>query len=110
MSVHVALLFVSFGKPSISWIGIGVIVVLLFLSHGVSHILNYVQGDEFRSATIKRQMFRPYPRVVVMHIIVIFGGFLILPIGAPVIAIVLLVLGKTLLDAISHVTLHTIKL
>jgi Family of unknown function (DUF6498) len=47
-------------------------------------------------------MFRPYGRIVVLHLTVLLGGFLVMGLGAPVAAIVLLVALKTAIDLGAH--------
>jgi hypothetical protein len=78
-------------------------VVGLALSHGFSFAWNYVRGREYRTITADRLMMQPYGRVVVLHIAIIGGGFLILALGSPTAALALLVLLKIGLDVIMHV-------
>ena len=47
-------------------------------------------------------MFRPYGRIVVLHLTVLLGGFLVMALGAPAAAIVLLVGLKTAIDLGAH--------
>jgi len=70
-------------------------MVSLFISHGLSFFMNYVGKKEYGEAFIGTLMFAPYPRIVVMHLTIIFGAF----INAP---LILLIAGKTIADAFSH--------
>jgi len=51
-------------------------------------------------------MGQPYARVVVMHIAIIFGGFLTAAFGSPVGLLVMLVVMKTLIDVALHNRQH----
>ena len=43
-------------------------------------------------------MFAPYGRIVVMHLVIIVGGFLLISLGLPRLMAVLLVVAKTLME------------
>jgi hypothetical protein len=86
--------------PSIWTIGLA--IVALFVSHGLSYRLNYIGRGEYLRTSAARQMFAPYGRLVVLHITIIFGGLLIGLTGAPAAAIVVLILLKTILDLGLH--------
>ncbi len=81
-------------------------VVALFISHGVSYLFNYIGSGEYRRASAIGQMFSPYGRLVVLHVTIIFGAIAISMTGAPVTAIVILVVLKTLLDLGLHLREH----
>ena len=82
------------------------VLVLLFISHGVSYVLNYIGRGEYLRTTSAQQMFAPYGRLVVLHITIIFGAILIGMTGAPAAAIVVLVLLKIVLDLGLHLAEH----
>lgn len=83
----------------------GVVPAALALaaSHGYSFVVNYLGSGEFRSATLQRLMFQPYTRVMILHVVIIFGGFLIVSLGQPTAALALLVVLKIALDGAAHV-------
>src|SRR5882672_6094826 len=81
---------------------LGWAVVSLMLSHGFSFSWNYVRNGEYRRASLNALMGQPYGRVLVLHFTVLFGGWIIIATGAPVLALVLLVLIKTAADARAH--------
>ena len=81
---------------------LGWAVVSLVLSHGFSFYWNYVRNGEYRRASLNALMGQPYGRVLVLHFTVLFGGWIIMATGAPVLALVLLVLIKTAADARAH--------
>jgi hypothetical protein len=76
--------------------------VFLGASHGFSFVWNYLRGGERDRLLMGELMFGPYKRVVVLHIFIIFGGFLLLHINAPLVGILLLALIKIVVDLISH--------
>ncbi|NIM94608.1 MAG: hypothetical protein GTO18_12985 [Anaerolineales bacterium] len=106
MAVHYFLITSSFGGPRIlSW-EIAVIITLLLISHGASHYLNYLRGGEFLTTDPKTQMGRPYPRIIIMQFVIIFGGFLIFSERVAFQAIMIVVIGKIAVDAITHFIMH----
>ena len=82
------------------------VLVLLFISHGVSYVLNYIGRGEYLRTTAAGQMFAPYGRLVILHLTIIFGAVLIGTTGAPAVAIVILVLLKIALDLGLHLAEH----
>ncbi len=87
-------------------VGILIVLVGLFISHGLSFWLNYIRRGEFRRATVAGQMFAPYGRLVVLHLTILFGGIGIALSGAPVAAIVVLVAVKVVMDLGFHLAEH----
>jgi len=47
-------------------------------------------------------MGQPYGRVVVLHMTVLFGGWIVMTLGSPLAALVLLVVLKTAADLRAH--------
>jgi hypothetical protein len=90
------------GFGTIVWSSVVIGAVALFLSHGASFLLNYVGRGEYLTTTPMRQMAAPYGRVVVLHLTIIFGAFAIAFIGAPIGALLILVVLKTALDLALH--------
>lgn len=78
----------------------------LALSHGVSFAFNYIGAGQYKTALLPQLMFRPYGRVMVMHVVILVGGFLVQMLGSPVIALALLVVLKTGLDLVAHLREH----
>ncbi len=77
-------------------------VLALVVSHGVSFGLNYLRSGEYRQARLEVLMHAPYGRVVVLHLAILGGGFLIMSLGSPVWALVLLIALKIGLDLRAH--------
>jgi len=82
--------------------GLAWAVVALIVSHGFSFLHNYVAGGEYLRISLQQLMSQPYGRVVVLHLAVLGGGFLILSVGSPVGALVILIPLKTSLDLRAH--------
>jgi len=82
--------------------GIGFGVLGLVLSHGVSFVGNYLLGGEYRRASLSQLMNQPYGRVMVMHMVLLFGGWLVMLMHSPVPALALLVVIKTAVDLRAH--------
>jgi hypothetical protein len=86
--------------------GVGPAALAFVLSHGVSFALNYIGGGEYRTANLALLMVRPYGRVMVLHVVILLGGFLVQLVGSPVPALALLVVLKTGLDLGAHLREH----
>jgi hypothetical protein len=109
---HAVFLAAMFGLPKSPLPEFLSLLSAIFLSHGISFYLNFIQGREFEGAKPEEQMLQPYFRLALMHVTLIFAGFflqgqLVLngnSIDASVIPMSLLVLLKTAVDAYSHLT------
>ena len=78
----------------------------LALSHAVSFAFNYIGAGQYRTASLPMLMGRPYGRVAVLHVVIIGGGFLVMALGSPAVALALLVVLKTALDLRAHLREH----
>jgi hypothetical protein len=74
----------------------------LFASHGISFGYNFFYKGERTRTNLKKLMGQPYSRIVVLHIAIIFGGFLTMTLGSPVGVLLILVLLKTIIDVKLH--------
>jgi len=77
-------------------------VAALVASHGYSFVRNYLGRGEYRNADPGRLMGRPYGRIVLVHLYVIAGGFLVQALKSPVAPLVLFVAMKTAIDYGMH--------
>lgn len=84
------------------WSNVAIAGVALFLSHGASFLFNYVGRAEYLTASPAGQMGSVYGRVVVLHLTIIFGSFLVAFLGAPIGALLVLVVLKTAFDLGLH--------
>jgi hypothetical protein len=82
--------------------GLGWAIAALVASHGFSFFHNYLAGGEYRRVGLPQLMFQPYGRVVVLHIGIIGGAFLVIALHSAVPALVLLIALKTTLDLVAH--------
>ncbi|HKW41478.1 MAG TPA: DUF6498-containing protein [Gemmatimonadales bacterium] len=78
----------------------------LALSHAVSFGFNYIGTGEYRTVLLPSLMSRPYGRVMVLHVVILLGGFLVQLVGSPLIPLALLVVLKTGLDFTAHLREH----
>jgi hypothetical protein len=78
----------------------------LVLSHGVSFALIFIGRKEYTRVTIRQLMNAPYKRIVVMHIAIIAGGFLVVSLGSPLGLLLALVALKTAMDIMLHNRSH----
>ncbi len=81
-------------------------VAALFVSHGYSFVVNYLGSQEYRTVTLERLMHQPYNRVIVLHLVIIFGGFVVMTLQEPRIGIVVLVVVKIVMDVRAHLQEH----
>lgn len=79
----------------------------LLISHGISYYTNFVKTNKNQGRTMAAQMQEPYKRVMIMHMTIIFGGFLALSLGTSIAALMLLLLLKIAADLRSHLSQHS---
>jgi hypothetical protein len=77
-------------------------LLALFVSHGISFAVNFLGQREYRGRKAADQMSEPYKRIIVMHLTIIFGGWLIMLLRSPVPALILLIALKTIVDLRAH--------
>lgn len=90
----------------VNWSNVTIAAVALFLSHGASFFLNYIGKSQYLTTSAMRQMFAPYSRVVVLHLTILVGAFAVAIIGAPIGALLVLVVVKTVFDLNLHLRTH----
>lgn len=74
----------------------------LFISHLFSLFTNFFGNKEYVGRDANTQMFFPYGRIVVMHIFIIFGGAIALLLGSPMVALLILIALKIVVDIAAH--------
>jgi len=89
------------GKLQLWWA-----VLAMVVSHAVSFAVNYVGNGEYKNSNLIQLMLQPYGRVVILHITILFGGFLVMLLGSPVIGLILLISIKTFIDIKAHLRQH----
>lgn len=78
----------------------------LAISHSLSFAINFVGGREYLTVSPAEQMFSVYGRVFVLHATVLGGALLLGWLGTPVVALVILITGKIILDIAFHLRQH----
>lgn len=81
-------------------------LLALGVSHAISYRVNFIGRAEYAGRTINVQMGEPYKRIMVMHVTIIFGGFLVMALGSALPALVLLVGLKLAADTRAHLREH----
>ena len=81
---------------------LGWAVVSLVVSHGLSFYWNYIKNGEYQRASLNALMMQPYGRVIILHFTVLFGGWIVMLLGSPLPALLLLVVIKTAADQHAH--------
>jgi hypothetical protein len=89
--------------PTFGWA-----VLALAASHTISFFVNYIGKGEYRRTSLQQLMVQPYARVIILHITVLIGGFLVMVLGSPVVGLILLIALKTYIDVYSHYRQHHI--
>jgi hypothetical protein len=84
--------------------------MLLLVSHGISFFTHYIGKGEYRRARPGQLMAQPYLRVLAFHTVTVIGGFLVAWLGEPLVALLMLVVAKIVIDAIAHLREHGRKL
>lgn len=102
--VNVVREVLSFAPPA--WL---LAFAALFLSHGVSFVMNFLLAGEKDQLQAKQLMTAPYGRIVVLHVAIIIGGMGVMALGQPVAMLLVLVLLKLAVDVKLHLREHRSK-
>ena len=81
----------------------------LLFSHFISMIVNFYGKGEYRSRSANTQMFMPYTRIMILHIVIIFGGFLAQAFDNTLGPLIILIIVKTIIDLGAHQVEHSDK-
>jgi len=81
-------------------------VAALAASHAFSYVWNYLGKGECRTVNMAGLMAAPYARVVVLHVAIIGGGFLVMALKSPLAGLALLLVLKICLDVAAHSREH----
>ena len=74
----------------------------MIISHAFSLRTHYFKGGEMKRITVSDAMTMPYQRIVVMHIGLIGGAFLIKEFGSTLLLLVALIVAKIAADVMFH--------
>jgi hypothetical protein len=78
----------------------------LCASHGVSLVYNFFIAGERKRITGQQLMAAPYSRIIVLHLTVLFGAWGVLALNSPMPLLLLLIVGKIVLDVSTHIKEH----
>ena len=121
MAVHFLFLYGFFVQGPGNWSGGDLADVLrvftelwpalavLFASHALSFLLNFVGRNEYRERTLENLMSEPYSRVIFMHLVLIFGGGLTLVLGESTPVLLLAIAAKVWIDVRAHLAQRQAK-
>ncbi len=115
--VHGVFVFVLFGRGSASGFtgpfemvandpALLLAALALLASHGASFLVNYIGRGEYKHTSPDSQALQPYSRMVILHVTIVLGGVLVLSLGEPLVALILLVVLKTAFDLFFHLREH----
>jgi hypothetical protein len=85
---------------------LGLALLFLTASHGVSYKRNFIGRGEYQRVAFTSLFWQPYQRVIVMHLTILLGGAWAQAKGSPVYALFVLVTLKTLIDLALHCLEH----
>jgi hypothetical protein len=94
----------AFTSLDLFWIIFGILAILI--NHGISFATNYIGKGEYKKASVNSLMFQPYTRVVILHVVIVFGGFLVMIAGSPEAGLILLVAIKLGVDILAYLRQH----
>ena len=77
-------------------------VLALFASHFISLIMNYFVAGEYKTARVNAMMRQPYSRIIVLHLGIIFGGFILQTLQQPFMGLIILIALKIIFDVRAH--------
>jgi hypothetical protein len=81
-------------------------LMALLISHGISFVMNFIGNKEYLNITVRQQMAAPYARVVLMHVTLIIGGFIVQILHDPAAVLLLFILIKIFIDVDAHTKEH----
>lgn len=88
--------------PALSNTSFWISVTAIAVSHLFSYFNNFLGKGEFKRVGLATLMHRPYGRIMVMHVSIIFGAGGAMLLGNPLPVLLVLVIAKTFLDLSMH--------
>jgi hypothetical protein len=77
-------------------------ILALAVSRGFSFVTNYLGRGEYRRITPNQLFWRPYGRILILHVALLVGGISLKASHSPAIGLVVLIVLKTAGDLIGH--------
>lgn len=81
-------------------------IIGLFISHGISFIYNFVLKGEYKKIKADELLLQPYGRIAIMHVSIVFIGFIALATQQSILLLILLIIVKTVTDIQAHLKVH----
>lgn len=91
-----------FGLPMKYWINVAMILFLMFVNHGISYLVHFINDNEYQEVSPGAQFNYPYRRLLVLHLTIILGAVAAGEFGTPIAALVTMVIIKITIDLITH--------
>lgn len=82
--------------------------IALVASHGISFVAHYLKPRAYEDAIAGKIMFDPYKRIVILHVVLIVGGFAATLVGTSVAPLLLLIALKIAVDLTAHRREHAV--
>ena len=98
---NVAKLVMAQPREPAYWLGKFFLIPFFLVHFGGFTYIHGVLG-EYQRASLNALMAQPYGRVMVLHMTVLFGGWVVMLLGSPLFALLLLVGLKTAADWRAH--------
>ena len=77
-------------------------IIALVVSHGISFYVHYLKPRVYQDAQASRIMGEPYKRVVILHVVILLGGFAAQATGSSLVPLLMLIVLKTGVDLVAH--------
>ena len=111
--VHGVFVLLMFGSQWSFWIhhefmALKLFFVALLVSHGVSLWRNYFGRQEYLEKGFADYFWKPYARIILIHLTVLIGASVAQSVPSPVTAIVVFVVIKIVIDLAMHLHSHGI--
>lgn len=79
-------------------------ILATFVSYSFDYYFNFIKKKEYKFVSADVQMKEPYVRIIVMHLTIILGGFLVIKAGETNIwPLIVLVLLKITIDLVANI-------
>lgn len=111
LAIYLLFLIIIFGKFQSNLPPLFAIIttfISFFISHGISYKYNYLGNYEYKHTNIKQQSKAPLGRLVILHLTIAIGGFVLLKFGISQPILVLFIFIKTAVDLGAHYREHTV--
>jgi hypothetical protein len=80
-----------------------IMILSLIFSHGISFVLDYLIKGNRNTANLRELIAEPFARVIILHISVMIGGFVICVFKTNVVVLICLLLFKCCLDVSMYI-------